>query len=239
MSTPLELLEQIQTTAFYEEDGDPLKIKILPPISESELKALESKVPAPIPPDVMELLKTSKGLEGLLECVDFTGELGFEMLDLFPSGLPIAYDGFGNYWVVDLTSKSTQWGPIFFCCHDAPVIVYQASSLGEFMEDLIEFGTDFKNSRLNKVHEDYHYKVWKENPNVLTYEECINSIDPALAEFASSLTPRYLFIDLRNPKIGDGLSWGRFGAKTILKRYGEERIFAYERKSFFERILRK
>ena len=236
-SRPLELLKQIQTNKFYDEDGNLIEIEMMPSITESELRKLKSKIAVPIPIDVMKLLQYSKGLYGLLDSIDFTGNLAFEMKDLFPYGLPIAHDGFGNFWVIDFTSKSTDWGPIFFCCHDAPVIVFHANSLAEFLEDLIEYGRDMESSRLNQVHEKLHLKIWRENPNVLTYEECINSSDQSLYQFVSSLNPKYLIIDLRNPKIGDGFSWGRFGPKTVLKRYGEERIFAYEKKSFFDRIL--
>ena len=230
MSSSLELFKKLQATEFYNEDDDPVELEMMPPISGSELKKLKSRIPVPIPTDVMELLEYSKGFDGLLERLDLTGEFYFEMADLFPWGLPIAHDGYGNFWVIDFTSQSTTWGPIFFCCHDAPVIVYQAHSLTGFLADLIEFGTDMENSILNKVHEDYHFKIWRENPNILTYQECINSTDLALSQFAASLNPGYFIIDLRNPKIGDGFSWGRFGPKTILKRFGAERIFAYGKK---------
>lgn len=230
LSSPLELLKQIQTAEFEDEDGYPIEIELMPPISKSELQKLESRIPAPIPNDIIELLQYCKGWYGLLDSVDFTGNFYFKMADLFPYGLPIAHDGFGNFWVIDFTSRSTCWGPVFFCCHDAPVIVYQADSLTEFLRDLIEFGMYMESSKLNKVHEDYHFKIWRENPNILTYKECINSNDQSLSQFAASLNPEFFIIDLQNPKIGDGFSWGRFGPKTILRRFGEERIFAYGRK---------
>jgi hypothetical protein len=230
MSSPLELFKQLQRARFYDEDEELIELEMMPSISGAELEKLQSRIPAPIPPDVMELLEYSKGFDGLLEKLDLTGKFYFEMADLFPWGLPIAHDGYGNYWVIDFTPQSTVWGPIFFCCHDAPVIVYQAHSLTEFLEDLLEFGTDMENSKLDKVHEDYHFKIWRENPNILTYQECINSTDPALSKFAALLNPGYFIIDLRNPKVGDGFSWGRFGPKTVLKRFGAERIFAYGKK---------
>lgn len=80
---------------------------MLPALSGLEFKELQAKQPVPIPKDIMELLNYSTGLSGLLESIDFTGKLDFEMLDLFPYALPIAHDGFGNFWVIDFTSQAT------------------------------------------------------------------------------------------------------------------------------------
>ncbi len=62
----------------------------------------------------------------------------------------------------------------------------------------------------------------------MTYEKAIQSGDPDLIDFANSSGDKYLFIDLRDPKIGDGFSWGRYGPKTENKRFGDKRIFAYK-----------
>ena len=50
--------------------------------------------------------------------------------ELFPHGLPLAHDGLGNSWIVDVTTESHSWGPIFCSSHDAPVIVYQTDNPG-------------------------------------------------------------------------------------------------------------
>ena len=82
------------------------------------------------PGAVGELLEFCSGLEfmvsrwsGLLIAeIDFTGRsflAAFE-LDLMPGALPIAGDGCGNFWVVDMAGT---WGPIYFCYHDAPVVL--------------------------------------------------------------------------------------------------------------------
>jgi hypothetical protein len=48
----------------------------------------------------------------------------FEFDQVFSYGLPIAADGYGYFWVVDLHPDTTTSGPIYFACHDAPVMLY-------------------------------------------------------------------------------------------------------------------
>jgi hypothetical protein len=45
------------------------------------------------------------GIEGPLDDIDFTGRSvgGFGKAGIFPRNIPISHDGFGNYWVLDVT----------------------------------------------------------------------------------------------------------------------------------------
>ena len=61
--------------------------------------------------------------------------------------------------------------------------------------------------------------------------------DPEIKAFAATLDPTWQVVDLRNAKLGDGFSWGRYGARTANKRLGERLIFAYQKKSFVQRCL--
>jgi hypothetical protein len=36
-----------------------------------------------------------------------------------------------------------------------------------------------------------------------------------------------VFVDLGSPEVGTGLSWGRYGPRTDVRRDGYERLFAY------------
>ena len=95
-------------------------------------------------------------------------------------------------------------------------------------------------SLIDDVHEDLLMNIWRNNPGMITHEQALNSEDANIKEFAKSLDENYLFIDMRNAQIGDGFSWGRYGPKTVNKRFGEQRIFAYEiRKSFWQRLIKK
>jgi hypothetical protein len=83
--------------------------------------------------------------------------------------------------------------------------------------------------------------VWKENPGTLTVAEAASG-DATLASFASSLEPEFTVIDLRTAPVGMGFSWGRFGPTTVVRRHGEERVFAYgadrsQRRGFLGRIF--
>ncbi len=237
----LDILKQARGMRLEDQDGRVEELRLLPGLTEQELRDLEASLPCPLPEEAREVLAYSRGLEGVLESVDFAGlPGGFGMEEIFPHAIPIAHDGFGNYWIVDLISTSTSWSPIFFACHDAPVIVFQTDSFAHFLSEVVRFGNPPWKSEIDDVHEQYQSRIWRDNPGTMTYEQCLSSDDADLAAFARSLDETYLFIDLRHPKIGDGFSWGRYGPGTLNKRFGEKRIFAYPiRKSFWQRLLRR
>ncbi len=236
----LEILKQAQGMRLENEDGQVEELRLLAGLSEQELKDLEARLPCPLPAEAREALSFCRGFEGILESVDFAGlEGGFGMEEIFPHAIALAHDGFGNYWIVDLTSESVSWGRIFFVCHDAPVIVFQTDSFAHFISEILRFGNPPWKSEIDEVHEAHQSRIWRDNPGTLTHAQCLSSGDPDLAAFARSLDGTYLFIDLRHAQTGDGFSWGRYGPQTVNKRFGEKRIFAYQiRKSFWQRLFR-
>ena len=162
----------------------------------------------------------------------------FGFAPAFASGLPIAADGYGNFWVVDLHSHSAKWGPIYFVCHDAPVILYQAESLEQFLSELFRMFKAPHQSLVDDVHEDRLAHVWQTKPGVLSCEQCLHSNDPILSAFARELDDSFQIIDLRRAKPGDGFSWGRYGPKTLVKRFGTHAVFAYQKpKGFVARLF--
>lgn len=235
----LEVMKEIRGIPLTDEDGNTEELKLLPPLTSEEIKRLQSRIPCRIPEEVKELLLCNRGFEGVLESIDFSGNLaGIGMEELFPHALPIAHDGYGNYWIVDLTKDSTTWGPIFYVCHDAPVIIYQTDDLAHFIREVIRFGNPPWESEIHDVHDRHQSRIWKENPGLITFDQCMQSQDADLIDFAKSLGEKHYYIDLRKAKVGDGFSWGRYGPKTVSKRYGEKRIFAYEsRPSLMERLF--
>jgi hypothetical protein len=219
---------------------------LLPPLTDEEMRALESSLPCPLPDEARELFAYSRGfkgafgdaLEGEYEGVVLSGlEGGFGFEDVFPHAIPIAGDGAGNFWVIDVTSDATSWGPIFYACHDAPVIVFQTGSLAHFIAEVLRLGNPPWEGEVNEVHSEYAGRIWADNPGVMTHEQCLQSGDADLEAFAQSLDETWQFVDLRNPRLGDGFSWGRSGPHTVNRRYGEKRIFAYQqRKSLWQRL---
>jgi hypothetical protein len=238
---PVEIIKQAQGMQFKDEDQNVYEIKLLPPLNPDELDQLRATLPCPLPDEVKELLSYCRGFDGILESIDFSGlSGGFGMEEIFPHAVPIAHDGFGNYWIVDLTKDSTTWGPIFFACHDAPAIVFQTDSLSHFINEVLRLGNPPWKSEIDDVESIHVRRIWKENPGMLTYEQCMQSGDKVLTAFAETLGSAFLYIDLRNAKTGDGFSWGRYGPRSVNRRYGDLRIFAYEvRPPFWKRVLGK
>ena len=220
--------EQPLTTA----DGEAAPLVLDPPLGDADLRALEAQLPCAIPPDVTELLSFCSGFSGgPIHFVDFTGRQGmFEFEAAFPHGLPIAADGYGNFWVVDLLPKSTAWGPIYFACHDAPVILHQSPSLEGFLSELFKLSMPPYESLVDDVRGDRLFEVWRKNPGVRDYAECMANGDPELSSFARQLGPTFQFVDMRNPAVGFGFSWSRYGPSTVVKRHGDLPIFAYQRR---------
>ena len=237
--TPLGIIRQAQADTLIDEDGNVVKLELLPGLSRAELRDFADQMPCPLPPEITELLGACSGFDGTIDQVDFTGrDLMFELGPAFPHGLPIAHDGFGNFWVVDLHSHSTRWGPIYFACHDAPVVLYQSDSLEEFLIELFRMFEPPHTSLIDDVHEDRPARVWRTNPGVLSFEQCLRSGDPILSGFARELDDTFRIVDLRGAKPGDGFSWGRYGPNTRIKRFRTHAVFAYQKpRSFISRLL--
>lgn len=228
MPTLLEILRNESGTPFVSRGGVQEECRLLPPLTSEELRELEAAIPCPLPAEMREVFAVTRGLDcGELGLIDLAGlPGGFGLEEVCPHALSIAGDGCGNFWVIDLTTDSQSWAPIFYACHDAPVFVYQTDSLAHFIEESQRGLLAPWKSEIQDVRGKFSAQIWRTNPRVLSHEACANSSDPELREFASSLGPSYEFIDLRFPKLGDGFSWGRYGRSSGVKRFGEKRIFA-------------
>src|ERR671910_880335 len=109
LMTPLEIIRQAQADVLIDEDGQVVTLELIPGLSQAELQDFADQMPCRIPPEVSELLGSCSGFYGTLEQVDFTGrDLTFEFEAAFPFGLPLAADGYGNFWVVDLHPNTTR-----------------------------------------------------------------------------------------------------------------------------------
>ncbi len=245
---PLNVMKQADGMELEDEEGNTATLKLLPPLSEAEMRALEGSLPCPLPEEARELFSYCRGLEfegegefsDIVQEVDFSGlEGGFGLEEIFPHAISMVHDGAGNFWVVDLFRDSTAWGPVFYASHDPPVIVFQTDSLAHFISELLRLGNHPRKSELTAVHDEHDGRIWRENPGVMTHEQCLGSDDGELAVFARSLDETWLFVDLRQPRLGDGFSWGRYGGPPETpRRFGEKRVFAYQqRKSLWQRVL--
>ena len=232
--TAIDVVRRAIERPLQTKRGKRTKLDLRPPATTAEIRNLEALLPCPLPDDIRELLSYCRGLScealDLVDFIDFTGaDCMFEFADAFPHGLPFAADGCGNFWVVDLWPDSRTWGPIYFACHDAPVILYQCASLQDYLEELMKALVPPFKSAVEDVCRDGVHDIWGANPGVMSHEECIGSGDPELAAFATERGPTFQFIDLRHAKVGHGFSWGRYGAAIAVRRWGQLPIFAYEK----------
>jgi hypothetical protein len=236
MNPIIQFLKQTEVAVFIDEDGLKNSFKLLPPLTEPELTRFAEGLPCPLPQEIHELLRFARGFEGILDGIQFADPVGFGLEDVLPHARTLAGDGCGNFWVVDLTSESQSFGPIFYVCHDPAVVVYQTDGLLHFIQEAVRFGSRSRKSEIDDVHEAFATRIWRENPGVLSFAQCLVG-DSELKSFAESLDESWEFADLRNPKLGDGFSWGRYGPKTANKRFGEKRLFARQKKSLGRRFL--
>lgn len=228
--TPLDALRDLQSRKLVEWDAFdkkvlPVELDLFPGMTEAEIDAFAATLPAPLPPDVRELLRVTRGMS-LRHEVDFMPDEGSLGCPGMPHALPIMGDGTGNYWIVDLMPDSKSWGPIYFWCHDAPVVIYQCANLAEFILAVAELHTLGRPSIL-RDYEEQMWKVWGENRGLIPQPEAAAAPDPDLRTFAESLASDWLICDLRNPKPGDGFSWGRYQHDPEIRRAGNFPIFAY------------
>src|SRR5215203_7539296 len=101
--TPLEIIRRAQASTLIDEDGHVVTLELLPGLSRAEMRDFVRRVPCRVPEEITELLGACGGLDGIINQVDFAGRLPtFEFEAAFPHGLPLATDGFGNFWLVDL-----------------------------------------------------------------------------------------------------------------------------------------
>ena len=205
---------------------EPLKLSI--GLSLGEIDSLEHTLPAPLPADVRELLQSTRGYaNGPIELSLDGIEGGFGLDEVFPCPHAIAHDGAGNFWVVDMLPHSSGWSPIYYACHDPPVIVYQSDSLEHFIDEWLRLATPPHASALRDVHEDIVHRIWREHPGAVPAASVRDAADPELRAFAASLPDGSSVIDLRSAATGDGFAWGRYGLRTKLFRHGEAPLFAY------------
>ena len=245
---PVEIVKQGKETVFVDKKGGHSTLKLLPPMNEADLAKLETEIGCGLPHEMRELMQYCSGFElpeyqfrgsqACLQSVLFAGHDIFSSEDIFPHGFAVGSDDNGNFWVVDLRTDNPEDTAVFYACHDPPVILHQAHTLGEFIEQVLALSDPSAAGALNQVHDEYSKQVWTTNPGVLTRQEAL-AADAEMRAFAESLDDTYLFVDLRNASLGQGFSWGRYGADTVIKRAGEKRIFAYQKKelNWFQKLF--
>src|SRR6266404_512762 len=226
--TAIEHIKTAQQAKLVDEDGEPVALELSPALRSDQIDSFQNQAGQPLPEELRAVLSFCSGIGGCLDGIDFTGaNMAFEHKEVFPNGLPIARYGFGNFWVLDLTPQTTKAAPVFFACHDPPVILYQSADVASFLSEVFRMSTPPHKSLVDDVHEDRLFDVWRKNPGVIDQPTAAASSDVALRSFASELPEHFQIVDLRSVGPGMGFSWGRYGPRTELRRQGYERIFGY------------
>jgi cell wall assembly regulator SMI1 len=222
-----DTLKELAGRRLTDRDGDTTVLELLPPATDAEISALEASLPGPLPDEVRAALRISTGLaNGPLESVSLLDLAGFGLEEAFPHAYSIAHDGCGNFWILDLLPGSSVWGPVFYACHDPPVIAYQAPTVEAFLRDVVATEQAGPRSPVDEVHEDVVARIWREHPDLIAQPTAADSGDPMLRDFASALPATAMIADLRRPQLGQGFAWGRFGPRTLIERFRTERLWA-------------
>jgi hypothetical protein len=236
----IEVIREAATLALTDEDGERVELVPVPGLSTERIAELTAKLGFELPAELLELLPEFSGVDGALESIDFTGQAEcFEYPDLFPRAIPIAHDGFGNFWVLDASPEAAAVAPVFFACHDPPIVLFQSACLAGFVREVVNMYRPGHGSLVDDVHEDRLFKVWSTNPGTMSVADAAKG-DESLRRFAESLDERFTVVDLRRPEVGMGFSWGRYGPRTELRRHGDERLFAYAKppdRNLWSRLL--
>ncbi|MEO7979619.1 MAG: SMI1/KNR4 family protein [Sporichthyaceae bacterium] len=223
----VERLRSAVAGGLADEAGDPVVLALRPGVDDAGIAAVQAGYPVPLPAELVRLLRVTGGVDGLLD-LDLTGgSHDVELPELLPAGHPVAADGAGNFWLLDLTPDTTEVAPVFFFCRDAPVLLYQAPDLATFLDEALRTHEPPHTSLVADVREDRLHDVWGSRPGALSFRAAMADGDQALRDFAGPLGSAWTFVDLRHRAVGEGVAWGRFGPRTRLARHGWERIFAY------------
>ena len=237
-----DTLRELEGRRLIDTDGEVTHLELLPPATLEQIRELEAHLPGPLPDEMRAALQVTTGwAEGPLESFSLLDLAGFGLDEAFPNPYSIAHDGFGNYWILDVLPGASDWGPVFFACHDPAVIAYQAPSIEQFVKDVVAVAPDDARSPINHVHEDVVHQLWRDHSALIPQPSAVTSSDASLREFAQSLAPDAVIADLRDPRPGSGFAWGMFGPRTIIQRFGTERLWALIRppkqQGFFSRLF--
>ena len=226
--TPLENLKSMLSREYLSEDKEVYQVQLLDGMTDSEIEDYRSSLPSGhLPAEINELLKFARGFElGAFEEFRFDsyGEFGFE--EMFPHSIPLASDGFGNFWILDVDSMGN-WKEVYYMCHDPAVLVKHSENLADFIGHVNEFGLRLRDSHLDQVHEKIVMDIWREKPGTLALDEKEYSFSEAIT---AQLPEAFVVADLTDKPVGAGFAWGKFGANAKIIRVEDKPIWIIEKK---------
>jgi hypothetical protein len=224
----IEVIRQLRTAELVDADGERIVLDFAPGLTPDEIEGFRGELGGLLPVELALVLAQTREIDGI-EPIDFTGrKMDVEVSEVSPAGLPIAADGYGNFWLIDLTFDDVETAPVLYLCHDPPVVVFQSPSLGDFLQELVRMYEPPHESLVSAVHDDHAFRIWRTNPGVIDHAAALAG-DAELRAFAAGLEETFEFVDLRGADVGDGFTWGRHGPRTEIRRDGYARLFAIAR----------
>lgn len=91
----------------------------------------------------------------------------------------------GNFWVVDVDPETRSWRTVFYACHDPPVLIVQAASLADFLQQLFEP----HEAALERVAYGADMAIWREDAFLLRVDHPPLPADEPVRSFAAHLGP--------------------------------------------------
>jgi hypothetical protein len=192
------------------------------PATRDAIADLESRCGS-VSGDIRDLVSYAAGFSFEEFAVRFIGDYPFEFQGMFACSIPIATDGAGNFWVVDVGPDGS-WRSVFFVAHDPPVALLQARDIGIFVQQTFEL------PRRALLSSEVVARIWKDNPYTMPRAQAMRSSDPVIRTFAQQLDDGFIIADLRAGQQGTGFVWGSAGPNTEVRRAGEHLLFATEQK---------
>jgi hypothetical protein len=86
--------------------------------------------------------------------------------------------------LLHLTPGTVETAPVYFACHDAPMVRYQSPNLAHFVHELVRMNIPPHKSAVDAVHDDRLFDVWRKNPGTITRAAALASTDHELQAFA-------------------------------------------------------
>jgi len=228
-SAVLVALRELEEADLTDRKGDTVLPAFAPGLDAARLQRLEEQLGSRLPDDFRSLAAACARIDGLsieVDLEDFVSRVG--QPEMIHPAWPFAHEGCGNFWIADLTPGvgSTGGTRTFYLSHDPPVLVYQGAGAAAFLRELVRLHQTPYQSAIADVLEDCLHEVWEKNPGVVSWQSAMGSDDAELSTFAATLGEDYEFTDLRSADVGMGLSWGRYGPDTIVRRHTAAPIFA-------------
>lgn len=225
---PIDKLKSLLDTEYESEDGDQYKIELLDGFTDAELEEYKELLPEKhLPDEITELLKFARGFEFYsLEEVRFDtySQFGFE--ELFPNSIPLAGDGFGNFWVLDIDLNG-HWKEVYYVCHDPAVVVKHSEDLTDFIEHIDDFGKNKGESHLDIIHQSIVMDIWDSKPSLI---ECDKNVHQFSNINENELPELFTINDLTHKSIKAGFIWGKDWSNLKIIRDGDNAVWVVEKK---------